>query len=165
MSRQALDAVEGVDKQLGHSNAFHLLGVVAKMKGEFEDARNWMRQRLELAKKMGFHKAAAAEAANLSVVERQSGHFAAARELAMEALTVASRRGDEWMIPYCLNDLAALEVADAEYERAATLLSAAERLLSEQGTAWPPDEAPHVEHSKAEAAKDSLPLTSSEPGR
>jgi tetratricopeptide (TPR) repeat protein len=153
LSQQALDAVAGVDEQLGHSNAFHLLGVVAQMTGEFEDARKWMRQRLELAKKMGSHKAAAAEAANLSVVERQLGNLAAARELAIEALTIASRRGDEWMIPYCLNGLAALEVADAQYERAASLLSAAERLMSEQGTAWPPDEAPHFEHSKAEAAK------------
>ena len=153
LSQQALAAVEGVDEQLGHFNAFHLLGVVAQMTGEFEDAHKWMRQRLELARKMGAYKAAAAEAANLSVVERQLGNFAAARELVVEALTVASRRGDEWMIPYCLNGLAALEVVDAEYERAATLLSAAERLMSEQGTAWPPDEAPHFEHSKAETAK------------
>jgi tetratricopeptide (TPR) repeat protein len=39
LSQQALDAVEGVDEQLGHSNAFHLLGVVAQMKGELEYAQ------------------------------------------------------------------------------------------------------------------------------
>jgi len=34
-------------------------------------------------------------------------------------------------------------------------IAAAERLMAEQGTAWPPDEAPHFERSKA-AIADAL---------
>jgi tetratricopeptide (TPR) repeat protein len=149
LSQQALDAVAGCDEQRGRSNALHLLGVTAQMKGNLEEARGWMTQRLELARQMGAYRAAAGEAGNLSVVERQLGNLPRAQELACEGLALAARRGDDWMIPYGLNDLAAIAVAHGEHARAATLLGAAERLMAEQGTAWPPDEAPHFERSKA----------------
>ncbi len=71
----------------------------------------------------------------------------------MESLRIAHRLGDTWLIPYCLNSLAAIAVATRDYERAATLLSAADRMVTEQGAAWPPDEGPHFEHSRAAAAQ------------
>jgi len=40
-------------------------------------------------------------------------------------------------------------------ERAATLLGAAEALQERQGNAWPPDEAPHFQRSRA-AVADAL---------
>jgi hypothetical protein len=116
-----------------------------------------MTQRLELAWQTGAYRGAAAEAANLSVVERQLGHLSRARELACQGLDLASQRGDDWMIPYCLNDLAAIGVAEGQYAWAVTLLSAAERMMARQGTAWPPDEAPHFEHSKAAASQALTP--------
>jgi hypothetical protein len=83
------------------------------MKGELEEARGWMTQRLELARQMGAYRAAAGEAGNPSGVERQLGNLPRARELACEGLALTARRGDDWMIPYCLNDLAAIAVAKA----------------------------------------------------
>ena len=153
LSQQALDTVAGCGEERGRSNALHLLGVTAQMKGELEEARGWMTQRLELARRTGAYRAAAAEASNLSVVERQLGNLSQARDLASEGLSLAARRGDDWMIPYCLNDLAAIAVAEGDHTRAAILLAAAGRLMAEQGTAWPPDEAPHFERSKAAAAQ------------
>lgn len=157
LSQEAFDTVAGCDEQRGRSNALHLLGVTAQMKGELEEARGWMTERLELARQMGAYRAAAGEAGNLSVVERQLGNLPRARELACEGLALASRRGDDWMIPYCLNDLAGIAVAQGEHTRAATLLSAAERMVAEQGAAWPADEAPHFERSQAAAAHALTP--------
>jgi hypothetical protein len=72
------------------------------MKGELEEARGWMTQRLELARQMGAYRAAAGEAGNPSGVERQLGNLPRARELACEGLALAARHGDDRMIPYCL---------------------------------------------------------------
>jgi hypothetical protein len=83
------------------------------------------------------------------LVERQLGNLARAEQLAGEALQIAERRGDLWLIPYVLNGLAAIAVETGEFERAATLLGAAAALQEQQGNAWPPDEAPHFERSRA----------------
>lgn len=156
-SRQALDEVAGLDEVRGRSNAFHLLGVAAQMAGDLQQSRHWFRQRLDLAKQTNNIRLIAAEAANLSVVERQLGNLAEARELAKEALSISERRRDEWMFPYDLNGFAGIDVAEGEHERAAVLLAVADRLMGQQGTAWPPDEAPHFEHSKTAAAEALSP--------
>jgi hypothetical protein len=83
------------------------------------------------------------------MVERQLGNLERAQHLATEALRIANRRGDQWLIPYLLNGLAAIAVETGAFERAATLLGAAEAMVERQGNAWPPDEAPHFEHSRA----------------
>jgi tetratricopeptide (TPR) repeat protein len=150
---EALDVVDGTGDQRGRSSALHVLGVAAQMRGQFPQARGWMSQRLELAREMGDLRSVAAEAGNLSVVEQQLGDLSRARDLAVESLRIAHRLGDTWLIPYCLNSLAAIAVATPDYERAATLLSAADRMVTEQGAAWPPDEGPHFEHSRAAAAQ------------
>jgi hypothetical protein len=46
-------------------------------------------------------------------------------------------------------------VETGEFERAATLLGAAAAMVERQGNAWPPDEAPHFQRSRA-AAADAL---------
>jgi hypothetical protein len=89
---------------------------------------------------MGDLRSVAAEAGNLSVVEQHLGDLSRAKDLAEESLRIAHRLGDTWLTPYCLNSLAAIAVATPDYERAATLLSAADRMVTEQGAAWPPDE-------------------------
>jgi hypothetical protein len=89
------------------------------------------------------------------MVERQLGELAHADRLAREALRIAARRGDQWMIPYVLNGLAAVAVEVGAFERAATLLGAAAAMVERQGNAWPPDEAPHFHRSRA-AAADAL---------
>jgi hypothetical protein len=46
--------------------------------------------------------------------------------------------------------LASIATERAEYERAATLVGAAETLMEEQHMAWPPDERPHYERLLAD---------------
>jgi len=159
LSLEALDAVSRTNDQRGRSNALHLLGAAAQMTADFPEARDWMLRRLELAHAMGDLRTVAAESGNLSMVERQLGNLTRARELADHALQLADRLGDSWMIPYCLNGLAAIALATGHHERAATLLSAADHLVRDQGAAWPPDEAPHFEHTRTTTAQALSPKT------
>lgn len=155
LCEEALETVRDTDDTKGRSNALHLLGVIAQMMGDLDTARGFMNQRLELAKRLGNFRSVASEAANLGVVERQLGNLERAQSLAMESLELSWRRGDEWMLPYAFNGLAAIAVERRQYERAATLLGAAEAQMARQGTAWPPDERPHFERSR-QATTDRL---------
>jgi hypothetical protein len=112
-----------------------------------------MSQRLDLAEKMGDLRLVATEAGNLSVVESKLGSLGRAKELADTSLRLALRCGDAWMSSYCLNAHAAIAVETTDYERAVKLLSAADRLVTEQGAEWPPDEGPIFEQSRARAAE------------
>ena len=155
LCEEALAAVAGTDDLLGRANALHVLGVAAQMRGDPRQARDLMTRRIETARELGDVAAIGSESANLSVVERQLGNLAGAEQLAREALRIAARRGDQWLIPYVLNGLAAVAVETGAFERAATMLGAAAAMVERQGNAWPPDEGPHFQRSRA-AAADAL---------
>jgi tetratricopeptide (TPR) repeat protein len=152
LCEEALQTVQNTDDTIARSNALHVLGVAAQMRGDLRQARELMTQRIELARKLGDFTTITYESSNLSMVERQLGNLARAEQLAREALQIEEQRGDQWAIPYSLNGLAAVAVETGEFERAATLLGAAATLQERQGNAWPPDEAPHFERSRAAVA-------------
>ncbi len=149
---EALQIVEGSDDTAGRSSAIHVLSVAAQMSGDLNTARDLMQQRMEMARKRGALSVVSTEASNLSAVERQLGNPARAKELALEALDIDVQRSDEWAIPYTLNQLAAVAVETGDLEQAAALLGAAERMVEDQGAAWPPDELPVLQASSAAAS-------------
>ena len=83
--------------------------------------------------------------ANLSMVERQLGELDAAEALAREALEIEARTGDRFTTPFAISGLASIANERGEFDRAATLVGAAESIMEAQGMAWPPDERPHYE--------------------
>ena len=122
LCEEALGTVQDTDGQTGRANALHVLGVAAQMRGDLRQAGDLMTRRIGTARELGDFAAVGAESSNLSMVERQLGNLARAEQLAREALQIAERRGDQWLIPYVLNGLAAIAVETGEFERAATLL-------------------------------------------
>jgi tetratricopeptide (TPR) repeat protein len=154
LARVALrsDVTEGrrlAADEAGRSNALHLLGVGAQIAGDLEDARGWMTQRLALVREGGNQFLVASEAGNLSMVERQLGHLDEAEALVREALEISVRIGDQFMRPFALTGFAAIATDRGQFERAATLVGAAEANMEAQGMAWPPDERPHYERMLA----------------
>jgi len=145
LCREALAVTEGTNDRLGRSNAIHVLGVAAQMAGDLVEARDWMNQRIEIAREMGNLAGVGMECGNLSMVERQLGNLERAEALGRESLGIYYRRGDAWAMPYGLSGLAAIATERGEYERAATLVGAAEAMVEAQNAAWPPDEKPHYE--------------------
>lgn len=65
------------------------------MRGDLEDARETMTQRMELERSVGSLRLVAAECSNLSGVDRQLGNLAKARELAMQALEIWMQQDDQ----------------------------------------------------------------------
>jgi tetratricopeptide (TPR) repeat protein len=140
LAREAFAVTEGTADRVGRGHATHLLGVAAQMAGDFEEARGYMTERIDLAREAGNLATVSSEAGNLSMVERQLGNLDRAEQLSREALGIDDRRGDELGIPWKLNGLAAVEADRGSHERAAALVGAADALLAAQGAGWPPDE-------------------------
>jgi tetratricopeptide (TPR) repeat protein len=145
LAREALAVSEEAADVSGCSNAMHLLGVGAQIAEDLLEAREWMTRRLALVRELKNEALISSEASNLSMVERQLGNLDAAEALVREAMEIAERRGDEFMKPFTLSGLAAVATERGKFERAATLIGAAEAIMEAQGAAWPPDERPHYE--------------------
>jgi len=145
LAREALAVSEGAADEPGRSDALHLLGVGAQIAGDLLEARDWMTQRLALVRATGNELLIASEASNLSMVERQLRNLDVAGALAREALEIGERIGDQFTKPFAISGLAAIAVERREFERAATLVGAAEAIMEAQHMAWPPDERPHYE--------------------
>ena len=133
--------------EAGRSNALHLLGVGAQIAGDLIEARDWMTQRLALVRATGNEFLIASEA-----VQPEHGRAPARR----------SRRGrgprprgagdrtrgrvTQFTTPFAISGLASIATERRQFDRAATLVGAAEAIMEAQGMAWPPDERPHYEH-------------------
>lgn len=150
LAGEALIVSEAAADEPGRSNALHLLGVGAQIAGDLAEARDWMTQRLTLVRSMGNDFLVASEASNLSMVERQLGKLDDAESLAREALEIGQRIGDGFTKPFAISGLAAIASERGEFERAATLVGAAEAIMAAQHMAWPPDERPHYERLLAD---------------
>jgi tetratricopeptide (TPR) repeat protein len=149
LAHEALAVSEDAADEPGRSNALHLLGVGAQIAGDLLEARDWMTQRLALVRTTGNELLIASEASNLSMVERQLGNLDTAGALAREALEIGERNGDQFTKPFAISGLAAIATDRREFERAATLVGAAEAIMEAQHMAWPPDERPHYERMLA----------------
>jgi len=150
LCREALAVSEGVHDPRGRANALHVLGVAAQMAGDLADAREFMTERMALARELGQYGSIAAEASNLSMVELQLGHIDQAEALAREALDIDRRREDEWAFPYSLMRVAQVSAERGDFQRAATIVGAAEAMMEAQGATWPPDERPHYDRTVAQ---------------
>ena len=138
--REAIAVTDGTTDRLGRSGAMHVLGVVAQMSGDLEEARRLMTERIALARETGNFATIASESGNLSMVERQLGNLAEAEALAREALDIVSRRHDELQTAWMVNALAAVTAAQGREDRAATLVGLADGAMERAGGEWPPDE-------------------------
>jgi tetratricopeptide (TPR) repeat protein len=145
LCREALTITDGTDDKIGRGNAMHVLGVAAQMAGDFDEARELMNQRIALARETGNLATVSSEAGNLSMVERQLGNLEEADALAREALDIDFKRGDSWAMPYKISGIAAVATERGDFDRAATLVGAAEAMMERERAEWPPDERPHYE--------------------
>ncbi len=168
LAGEALAVSDAADDEAGRSNALHLLGVGAQIAGDLIEAREWMTQRLALVRATGNEFLIGSEACNLSMVERQLGDLDAAEALAREALEIEARTGTKFTTPFAISGLASIATERRQFDRAATLVGAAEAIMEAQGMAWPPDERPHYEHLLAtlpEAMGEAAFETARERGR
>ena len=104
LCREALAILEGTSDRLGRSSAIHVLGVSAQMAGDLLEAREFMRERIALAREMGSYAGVSMEASNLSMVERQLGNLdqaespSASRWLGRTRMQESSRALSSWQV-------------------------------------------------------------------
>jgi hypothetical protein len=126
-------------------------GMLAFWKGDDERSSTLHGRALELGRRARDATVTALALGDLARVALRASDIDEARRLCREALAVSEgtddRRGDDLLMPWKLNGLAAVAAERCELERAATLIGAAEAMLEAQGAAWPPNERPHYERT------------------
>ena len=151
-------------RRAGRSNALHLLGVGAQIAGDLLEAREWMTQRLALVRATGNEFLIASEAGNLEhgrAPARRPRRRRGARSRG--ARDRAQRTGDQFTTPFAISGLASIATERGDFERAATLVGAAEAIMEAQQMAWPPDERPHYERLLATCRRRWARTNSSAP--
>ena len=156
--REAIAVTDGTEDREGRSSAMHVLGVAHQMSGEFEAASEVMHARISLGRETGNEMLIAMESANLSMVERRLGNLEGAHALSTESLEIVSRRGEELMVPWVVNGLAAVTAAVGDLERAAILNGFAEAGIEGAGGKWPPDEREQYEWTLAALKTGMAPV-------
>jgi hypothetical protein len=156
--RDALALTEGADDlSPGRSSALHVLGVALQMSGDLLGARAVMSTRLAAGEAGGDQFVVQVESANLGMVERQLGNLDEAARLSRHVLELEAAGGDEMMIAWLINGLAAVLTAQGDHDRAARLLGFAETALDGAGGEWPPDEREQYEESIATLGENLPP--------
>ena len=91
------------------------------------------------------------------MVERQLGNLDEAARLSRHVLELEAAGGDEMMIAWSINGLAAVLTAQGHHDRAARLIGFAETTLDRAGGEWPPDERVQYDESVATLGENLPP--------
>ena len=150
LAREALAVSDAAGDEAGRSNALHLLGVGAQIAGDLVEAREWMTQRLALVRATGNDFLISSEAAISPWSSASSATSTPPRRSSARRWRSNARTGGKFMTPFAISGLASIATERGEFERAATLVGAAEAIMEAQQMAWPPDERPHYEQLLAD---------------
>lgn len=120
----------GLNKKLknkhGIASALGALGTILEKRGEYDKAAQRYSESLELWKELGNRHAMGVFLNNLGSMARRSGNLDEARSYAVEALLLRKELGDRQGTIWSIEAFAKLAVDEGRFERAATLLGAAD---------------------------------------
>jgi tetratricopeptide (TPR) repeat protein len=125
------------------------LGEVARVQGDYDQARQYYEESEALLRVMGDPGDLARLVHNLGSVAQHEGNFEKAKSLYSESLAMFRKFGNKRGIAECLMGLAGLKSEEGQPLPAARLFSSAEAILAENGTAWWPADRAEVEHARA----------------
>jgi predicted ATPase/class 3 adenylate cyclase len=142
---ESLAIFRGLGHKWGIAHTLCYLGGAAHDQGDYEAARSLLEEAMAIYREVGDKPGiASSPLGSLGSVARDQGDDAAARVLFTESLALHRELGHRLGIVKDLEGLAALAVAQAQPERAARLLGAAEALREVIGAPLPPaDRAGH----------------------
>jgi hypothetical protein len=119
----------------------HMQAVAVRMRGDFQHARMFYEESIELNVQIGEERMVAAEWRNLAYVELHAGRGDRARQLFAMAADQARARGYHALEPYLLLDAAVLALEDGDRDSAASLVYAMHAALAAAGEVPDPDDA------------------------
>ena len=130
------------------SFALNNLGEVARTQGQFAQARKYYEESEQLLSNTGDKGDMARFVHNLGYIAQHEEDFELAEKQFRKSLAMFRRLGNRRGIAECLAGLAGLRAQQGQTEWGATLLSAAESLLTVTGSAWWPADRVEVERNR-----------------
>lgn len=136
--REALRIAVDIGDAEGIALAHFNLGLVAQGDGRPRDAQGYLEKAMTYYQRTGDREQQADVELNLGRVALGHGDVASARDAMRRSLATVRELVVEQAYAYTLENLAELALHEAQYERAATLFGAADRIRENNGTPVPP---------------------------
>jgi non-specific serine/threonine protein kinase len=144
LSREGLEIARQQGDRAMRRMPLHLLAEATRLDGDYGRARKLYQESLALNRDLGNEQTIDVELSNLGAVELHEGNLDAGQAYLEETVQRTHERGDLYVLPYAIAGLGELAAARADWERAATLLAAAETLFEASGAVMDPaDVAPY----------------------
>ncbi len=124
--------------ELGTVRPASVIAMIALEQGNHRRARALLEETLEILRPRDDHWARAMSSAQLGLVELAMGEIACARALLAESAALQLSIRNPLYLPWCLEGLAGVAVAQGEWARAARLSGAREALSARLGFPLPP---------------------------
>jgi tetratricopeptide (TPR) repeat protein len=129
----SLAKLKGLGDNFGVAYALNLLGELARFRGDYEQARQFYEENLEILRKLR-SRAIVPPMMNLAWVSLYGGDTRKAKALFEESLNRSNESGDKGTMTECLTGFVGVLVMVGKLEQAARLIGAAESLL--RGMGW-----------------------------
>jgi predicted ATPase len=127
------------------------LGLVTTLQGDALRGADYLRQCLDIFKKLEDQQGIARAELNLSVSLRQAGEIGEARAAGVRALTLWRDLGGVWDIADCLESLAMIAIEQGRVEHGVKILAAAGHLRDEINAPLAPYDQEDIEREKEKA--------------
>ena len=145
----------GLQRKLGldrsAAETLNNLGLVTTLKGEALRGADYLRECLEIFKRLEDQQGIARAELNLSVSLRQAGEIDQARDAGVRALTLWRDLGGLWDIADCLESLAMIAIDVGKGEHGVKILAAAAHLRDEINAPLAPYDQADIDREKSKA--------------
>jgi len=127
-----LDQSQNSD-DLEEAKSLNNLGNVARARGEYEEAEEYLQESLEIKREIGDRQGEATSLNNLGIVARVQGEYDEAREYYQESLEIAREIGDRRGEATSLNNLGWVARVRGEYDEAREYYESARDIFQRLG--------------------------------
>ncbi len=124
----------GAHREIAFS--LNLLGTVARLQSEYEQARGFLERSLALFREAGDRWGTAYSLSDLGNVAYLLGEYKGAKQLHEESLHISREAGDRRAMIFCLNDMASVAIALGEYADAGRYCEEVLAISREIGHRW-----------------------------
>jgi tetratricopeptide (TPR) repeat protein len=146
--QESLDLSESAEDEQGAALALAFLGAIPLSQGDYEEAEEYCKRGLALARRSGNPLSMYPPLYNLALAAQGKGEYARAGGLYVELLGVAEQMQDRPLVAFVLVGLAECLAAQGEPERAARLYGAADAVFASVGLSFHPLRASAAFHER-----------------
>ena len=144
LCEEALAIFREQSHQPGMARALLVIGELARLDGEYEQANQAYKASLDLYRVIGDRRRQGIVVSNLGDVAALEGDTERAKRFATQAVELLNDGGSEYFLAFALAGFAGSVTAEGNAERAARILGAAEIVLENLGVGYQPADGPTI---------------------